>query len=153
MRQIVNSKDTLQKAIGLLRETFEKKKYFVMSLRIGKARSIPANSLAHAWYAQVARELKEYTAEQVKCLCKYHLGIPILRGDLDFTITENAVEYNYNELYLSLIDPLPYEDQIKAMVFFPVTRFFTTEQHAEYLTGVQYNYARRGVLLECPDDE
>lgn len=151
MRHIVNSDGSLFALIGILRETFKTKKYFTVTLKFGKVRSVSQNAMAHAWYAQVAEELREDTAEEVKCKCKLHLGAPILFRDTDFEIKENGVSYNFYELYQTLITPLSYEDQLKAMVFFPVTRFFTTEQHALYLEGVQRNYAHKNVMLEYPE--
>ena len=152
MKKIVNSESSLSKVIGILRTTFKEKKYFTVTIRIGKDRTIPLNSLSHAWYAQVSDELSEYSPEEVKCICKLHVGLPILRGD------STEVEFkgdmvDINEVCASFIDPLPYESQVDAMMFFPVTSLMTTHQFKKYLEGIQVNYALRGVNLEWPEEK
>lgn len=151
MRKIVNSRGSLSDAIGLLRKTFEEKKFFTFIIKTGKARSIPQNSISHAWYLQVSLEEREFTPEEVKCLCKYHFGLPILRGDIDLEVEVGGEMVNYNEVCEQVIDPLPYENRIKAMLYFPVTSKMKTKQLNFYLECVQRHYAKR-VQLMFPED-
>ena len=136
MRLIVNSRDSLSIAVGELTRTFEKAHYFTLDIKTGKKRTLPQNAISHRWYALVSRVDKEYDPEEVKCLCKYHKGLPILRAD----------DESYNQICMEVIDPLPYEARIKAMKYFPVTSLFNTEQFTEYLSAVQKNYAGRVLL-------
>ena len=140
-RYTINSPTTLSNMIGLLRELFKEKKYFQVTINDGKKRSIEQNFVSHGWYAQVAREEKEYTPEQVKCLCKFHFGLPILRADDPY----------YNAACEKVIDPLPYEAKIEAMKYWPCTSLMTTSQLSEYMEHVQKHYAGR-VALEYADD-
>lgn len=137
----INSKSSLSDAIGALREAFEKYKYFDIRIYTGKSRSIQQNAISHAWYLQVAREEREYTAGKIKCLCKYHFGLPILRGDDEY----------YNDKCAKFIDPLPYESRIEAMELWPCTSLMKTKQLSEYLEAIQAHYAGR-VVLEFPDE-
>lgn len=137
MRLIINSRDSLSVAVGELSKTFEEARYFTCDIKTGKKRTMPQNAISHRWYALVSRVEKEYDPEEVKCLCKYHKGLPILRAD----------DEKYNKDCVDIIDPLTYEAKIKAMKYWPVTSLFNTEQFAEYLGAVQRNYAGR-VLLD-----
>lgn len=133
----VNSDRSLTDALNLLSEIYEQKRYIQLTIDTGKKRSLPQNAIGHAWYLQVSRTEHEFTPEEVKCLCKFHFGLPILRGD----------DEEFNAICEAVIDPLPYESQIKAMIYFPVTSLMKTKQKAEYLETVQRNYAGRVKLL------
>lgn len=132
----INSKQSLSKAIGTLRETFDKAKYFTLSIKTGKKRTLNQNAILHAWCEQVSLELGEHTPMQIKCLVKYHIACPMLRAD----------EY-YNDTYLTVIDALPaYENKIKALEFFPATSLMDTKQLNRVLEAMQHNYADRVTL-------
>ncbi len=141
MKYTVNSHQSLSVAIGELRSLFDKAKFFTMTLKHGKKRTLSQNAIAHTWYAQVADEEHEYTAEGVKCLCKLHYGLPLLRGEDD----------EVNAAAEMVIDLLPYENKIEAMKYFPITSLMTTKQLNKYLDHVQDHYAGR-VPLRFPDE-
>lgn len=103
-------------------------------------RSLNQNALAHAWYAQVSAEEGQYTAEEVKHLCKLHFAIPILREDAEIS-----------EMMAKVLDPLPYADQVKAMRYLSATSLMSKAQMSRYLEQVQQHYAGR-VRLEFPDE-
>ncbi len=99
-------------------------------------RSLEQNSLSHVWYQQVAAKLREDTAEDVKRYCKLRLGIPILRGDIDF-----------KESYDRTLKGLSYEQKIEIMGWFPVTSLMKVEQMSLFLEQIQQHYADRVQLL------
>ena len=132
----INSEDSLSEMIGVLRHTFKEKKYFQVTINDGKKRSIEQNFVSHGWYAKVSREEGEYTPEGIKCLCKYHFGLPILRAD----------DPEYNEWCTKVIDALTYESRIEAMKYTPCTSLMTTKQLSEYMEHIQKHYAGRVVL-------
>ena len=68
-----------------------------------KDRSQEQNRLSHAWYAQVAAELREDTPAGVKGFCKLHFGVPILRGESE----------EFCDIYDRLIKPQTYEWKIE----------------------------------------
>lgn len=138
---IVNSEVALQRVIGDLREDWKRHKFLRLRWTAGTKRSLDQNAIAHAWYEQVARELREDDALGVKCYAKLHHGVPILRAeDADFRATYDAV-----------IRPLPYELKLEAMKHWPVTSLMTKAQLSAFLESVQRDYRSRGVHLEFPE--
>lgn len=137
---IINSADKLSEAIGLLRETWNKHKYVRMVLR-AKKRSLDQNDIGHVWYGQVANELREDDALGVKCYCKLHHGVPILRAEDD----------EFRTFYDNAIKGLTYEQKLGAMKYLPVTSLMTVDQGSRYLVAVQDDYRQRGVTLRFPE--
>ena len=129
----INSETTLSEAIGRIRAVFKEKRYFTITITIGKARTLPLNATTHVWYNQVAIEEGEYTPEEVKCLCKFHFGLPIIR----------ATDEELNIFCCEVIDQMTYENKIKAMKFLPVTSRMTTKQIISYMEHVQAHYFGR----------
>lgn len=108
-----------------------------------KDRSLEMSALSHVWYAQVAAKEREYTAEQVKGLCKLHFGIPILREDQEFS-----------ELYDRAFKPMDYETRLEIMTkpgLFDVTSLMKTAQILLYMEQIQQHYADR-VQLRYPNE-
>jgi len=108
-----------------------------------KDRSVELNALSHVWYAQVAAKEREYTASQVKGLCKLYFGVPILREDQEFS-----------EMYDRIFKPMDYETQLEVMTrpgLFDVTSIMKTDQMCLYLEQIQQHYASR-VQLRFPDE-
>lgn len=138
---VANSADSLQSALGELRELWGRHKFLRISVKAGKDRSLPQNALSHAWYAQLARELREDDELGWKCYCKLHHGVPILRAE----------DAEFREAYDAVIKPLSYEKKLIAMRHWPVTSLMTKEQLSKYAELVQADFRSRGVLLEFPD--
>jgi hypothetical protein len=141
--QIVNSAESLQRVLGDIRQLWNEHKFLRLNIKTGKDRSLDQNSLSHAWYEQIARELREDSPEGVKCECKLRFGVPILR----------AADADFREMYDTAIrGHLSYEQKLKAMRFLPVTSLMTVKQLSQYLEDVQREFAKRGVMLEFPDE-
>lgn len=138
---IINSDLSLQSVIGELREMYQQHRYVKISARTGKARSLDQNAISHAWYEQLARELKEDDALGWKCYCKLHHGVPILRSE----------DLEYRETY-DAIKGLSYEQKLVAMKHWPVTSLMNKDQLSKYLEAVQSDFKDRGVLLEFPTE-
>ncbi len=140
---IVNSEQSLQSAIGELRELFKTRKFFSFVVKLGKKRSNDQNAISHAWYEQVARELREDDARGVKRYCKLHFGVPILRAE----------DNEFREAYDATIRRhLAYEEKLIAMDVLPVTSRMTTVQLHQYMLDVQDHY-RGCVALEFPQED
>lgn len=107
-----------------------------------KRRSIPQNSISHAWYQDIAKVLREDDALGWKCYCKLHHGIPILRAEDE--------EFKY--IYDNSIKGMTYEQKLMAMKFLPVTSLMNKDQLSKYLECVQVDFAKRGVSLEFPNE-
>lgn len=136
---VINSAESLQRALGDLRDMFMQHKFLRLSVKAGKDRSMPQNAITHAWYSQIARELREDDETGWKSYCKLHHGVPIMRTDDEFRGSYDAV-----------IKPLSYEQKLIAMKCWPVTSLMTKEQLSRYAEAVQLDFRARGVLLEFP---
>lgn len=143
MKLTINSETTLQSAIGELRTLWHARKYLTLTVRDGKNRSLTQNAISHAWYEQIARELREDDARGVKRYCKLRFGVPILRAEDD----------EFREAYDgSILRTLTYEQKLMAMDVLPVTSRMNTRQLSAYMEDVQQHYIGR-VQLEFPPDE
>lgn len=132
----INSTASLAKAQKELAEAWEKHKYLRVSVACGHDRSAIQNRLSHVWYSQIGRETGD-SPEEVHSFCKLTFGVPILRMESeDFA---RSAEY--------LIDPLPYEQQLEAMRWLPVTRLLSVQGMNSYLTTMQSYYGRHGIGL------
>lgn len=141
--QVINSAESLQRVLGDIRQLWNQHKFLRLNIKTGKDRSLDQNAISHAWYEQVARELREDSPEGVKCECKLRFGVPILR----------AADADFREMYDTAIrGHLSYEQKLKAMRFLPVTSLMTVKQLSQYLEDVQAHYASRGVVLEFPEE-
>lgn len=139
---IVNSDASLQSFIGEMRELYKAHKFFKASVKTGKSRSLDQNAISHAWYEQLARELREDDAKGWKRHCKLHYGVPILRAE----------EEEFRAFYDTAVRPLSYEKKMAAMDFVPVTSIMTKAQLSGYLEVMQSEFMVRGVMLEFPED-
>lgn len=141
---IVNSESTLSKLIGDLREQWRQHRYLRVNVKTGKDRSLDQNAIAHVFYQQIADELREGTALDIKCECKLLYGVPILRAeDAEFRAFYDA----------SIKRTLTHEQKIKAMAYLPVTSLMTVKQLSAYIEAMQDAYRNRGVYLEFPEDD
>jgi len=131
----------LSSILGEVRQAFKANGFVEVDIRTGKRRSDCQNSISHSWYEQIARELREQSAHEVKRECKLIFGVPILRAeDEDFCIQyDTLIKNRYT-----------YEEKLQMMDFFPVTSLMTTDQLSRYLEAMQAAYAKRGVSLEFP---
>lgn len=137
---LINSEHSLQSSIGDLREMYAKHKFLKLNVRAGKDRSLDQNAISHAWYEQIARELREDDVIGWKSFCKLHFGVPIMRIDTEF-----------KAVYDASIKLLSYEQKLIAMRSWPVTSLMTKEQLSKYLEAMQQHFAGQGVQLEFPE--
>lgn len=138
---LINSESSLQSAIGFLREQYARYRFVRMNTKAGTDRSLPQNAITHAWYGQLARELREDDELGWKCYCKLHHGVSILRAE----------DEEFREVYDASIKGLTYEQKLLVMRFLPVTSRMTKEQLSKYAEAVQMDFAQRGVHLEFPN--
>lgn len=139
---VVNSDVSLQQAIGGLRDEYRQHRYVRVQTKAGTKRSLDQNAIAHAWYAQIERELREGTALDAKCEAKLYCGVPILRAeDADFRASYDAlVKGRFSN-----------EEKLELMRWFPVTSLMTKDQLSQFLEAMQKHWGKRGVQLQFPD--
>ena len=141
MKLQARTEPQLQNIIGDLRQAYKANGFVEVDIRTGKRRSDDQSALSHVWYEQIARELREHSAHEVKRECKLIFGVPILRAE----------EPDFRDQYDALIKSrFTYEEKLQMMDFFPVTSLMTTDQLSRYLEAMQAAYAKRGVSLEFP---
>jgi hypothetical protein len=107
----------------------------------GRDRSKDQNALQFLWATEVANQLGDRTADEVRREWKLHHGVPILRED----------SADFRELYDRAIKPLPYEMKLQAMGFIPVTSEMKVRQMVRYLDTVQRECLQQGIRLTDPD--
>lgn len=140
----INSEMALQSFIGGLREQWNQHKFLRVTVKAGKDRSLDQNAISHAWYEQLARELREYDALGWKQECKLLHGVPILRAE----------DEEFRQFYdAALKTKLSYAEKLAAMKYLPVTSLMTKQQLSRYLESVREHFLRRGVQLEFPVSE
>ena len=137
---VINSDISLQSFIGYLRDEYRQHRYIKISTKTGKARSLDQNAISHAWYEQIARELREDDTLGWKCYCKLHHGVPILRAE----------DEGFREAYDATIKGMTYEQKLVVMRMLPVTSLMTKPQLSKYLEAMQADFWPRGVRLEFP---
>lgn len=138
MKLTVNSMESLLRAIGYIRELWNKHKYLTLNIKCGKDRSLDQNAVIHIWYAEIAMQLKEDDALGWKCFAKLHCGIPILRAE----------DIEFKTFYDGAIKGLTYEQKLSAIKFIPVTSIMTKPQLTKYAQAMQELFIERGVRLE-----
>ena len=127
---IANSQESLHDAIGILRDEWNKHKYLRINYKSGKDRSLDFNAQSHVWYAQLARELREYDANGWKRFCKLHFGVPILRAEDD----------EFRTFYDLAIKRLTYEQKIQAMDHISVSSLMTNQQFKKFCDAMQEHF-------------
>ena len=133
----------LSKLLGDLREAFTLTGFVKGSYTTNRPRSSDQNAISHAWYGQLAAELREDDELGWKCYCKLHHGVPILRAESD----------DFREAYDGAIKGLTYEQKLKVMRILPVTSLMSKAQLSKYLEAVQDDFAKRGVVLAFPMEQ
>lgn len=136
--------ETEQARAMLIRYIEQQKLPFQASIANGRKRTYEQNRLQRLWLSEIAEQLGDQTAEEVRGYCKLTLGVPILRE-------ENV---DFRERYDAIVKPLPYEHKLALMMEpldFPVTRLMSTRQKAAYLDAIWRHFSEKGIVLTDPD--
>lgn len=129
----------------LIRLIRARKPPFTTTMTDGKHRTNPQNKLQRKWMTEIADQLGDRTAEEVRGECKLMLGVPILRA-------ENEA---FCKAYDEHVKPLSYEQKLAFMMMpldFPVSRLMTTAQTKKYLDAIHRHYSAQGIYLTNPED-
>lgn len=128
----------------LLRFLRDRKLPFTVEVQAGARRTTDQNRLQRLWLNEVAEQMGDRTAEEVRGYCKLTMGVPILR----------AQNENFAISYDRIVKPLPYEQKLAIMqepLDLPVTRLMTTAQKTQYLDAVYRHFADQGLVLTLPE--
>lgn len=138
---ILNKADP--KNVGYMQEQIARldptKRWLFKWEEYNRTRTEEQNAISHAWYAQLAKELRDDTALGHKCFCKLHFGVPILRAE----------DEEFRKVYDTVIKQLSYEKKLEVMKILPVTSIMKTKQLSQYLEAMQAHFAK-DVKLEFP---
>jgi hypothetical protein len=141
----VNCQAKLTEAITSLTAMFREKRFVVVSLRLGKDRTLDQNALWFALYQRIAQMTQIGDVEDARKYCKLHIGVPVMRADdADF-------RDGWNRMFLHL----DYEQKLELMgpcaIFgpdgFPVTRLFNRAQGIAYTDRIVSDFAAKGVFF------
>lgn len=142
----INSKESRSAAITKICAMADEHKYLVVSVRIGKDRTLDQNALFFALYKRIAEMTQIGDAEDARKHCKLHFGVPIMRRD------EELFRASWDKLLINL----PYEEKLTIMgscaLFgpegIPVTRLFSRKQGIEYTEKIVYEFGQKGVYFD-----
>ena len=138
-RTIRNEFD-LRQLMELLRA---RKRPFAVTIKAGQIRSIEQNRLQRLWCNEVAEQLGDRTAEEVRGETKLRCGVPILRAE----------DEGFAESYDAKVKPLPYDTKLALMMEpldLPITRLMSTDQKTRYLDAMHAHWSAQGVVLTEP---
>ncbi len=138
--RVIRNQDDLQALARLLNS---RRLPVTVTIAQGKPRTVDQNRLQRMWCQEVADQLGDRPAEEIRGDAKLRFGVPILRAE----------HPAFCEKYDRLIKPRPYAEKLELMmepIDFPVTRLMTTKQKAAYLDQFAAFYAQQGVHLTMP---
>jgi len=118
---------------------------FGITIERGRKRSADQNRLQRLWVKEIADQIEDQMAEEIRGLCKLQFGVPILRH-------ENEA---FAQKYDRFVKPLPYEQKLAFMMEpldMPVTRIMTSKQKSAYLDAIHRHYSAMGIILTDPGD-
>ena len=136
MNKIINSVRTLNEAIVILKQEFDKHKYLACRTYTDK-RTLDQNALQFHWYRELEEQSEGETAAYYRNYCKYHFGCAIrAEGDPYFAAEMKRIL----KLYV-------YEDRLEIMSFIDITSTFTPKQMSRYCDQVYYHFTEEGFTL------
>lgn len=142
----VNSLPKIAEVVKQLTELFNNHKYVIVTLRIGKDRTLDQNALWFAMYKRIAQMTQIGTEDDARNYCKLHFGVAIMLRD----------DEEFRDGWYKMIRHLPYEEKLKLMGAnpllgpegFPVTRLFNRKQGIEYTDRIVAEFSGRGVVFD-----
>ena len=115
-----------------------------VSVDKGRKRSLDQNRLSRLWYNEIAQQLGDRSAEDVRAFCKLHFAVAIRKAEDE----KWAAEYD------AVVRPLPYAAKLKLMaepIDFPVTRGLKTKGMTDYLDAISRWASEQGIRLTDPE--
>lgn len=108
-----------------------------------EARTAAQNRTLHMWFGEIARELGDSTAEEVKAHCNLTYGRPIMARD----------DEEWQSAFGYIFDSLNHASKLKAIrvLDLPFTRRMNVDQLSEYMEQMQRDYREMGIFLTDPE--
>jgi len=113
-------------------------------IKKGKIRTNEQNALLHKWYGEIARQLGDRDAIQVKGECHHAFALPIKRRDPQF-----------NWIWQRTGEGLAYEQQCRLLAsgVLNVSSTMTVPELSEYMDAMSRHYRAEGVKLTDPEEQ
>jgi hypothetical protein len=118
---------------------------FRVEIKDGVLRTLRQNRLQRLWMTEIASQMGDRTAEEVRAYCKLHMGVAIVKAENE----------GFAETYDRVVKPLPYETKLKLMaepLDLPVTRLMSTKAKHQYLNEIHHHFTVQGIVLPLPED-
>ena len=130
---------------GLARLLHSRKLPVTVTIAAGADRSHSQNALAHMWYSEIARDLADRTAAEVRAYCKLHHGVRMMHAESE----------PFREAWDRLIrGRFGYPEKLELMLpphDYPVTRLMGVKQMQRYLDAIHAEFSAQGVRLTDPE--
>lgn len=145
-RIVINSLDSLGRAIRELTKEFREHKYLTLSWRRGKNRTLDQNALWFGMYQRIEQMTEIGDALEARRYCKLHHGVRILLRDSP----------EYREQWDRLFRAMTYEQKLELMGDhpllgpdgLPVTSLFDRKQGIEYTERIAADFGGKGVVFD-----
>lgn len=99
------------------------------------------NAFIHVLYSQVQSQV-EWEKGEVEAHCKLTHGVSILRRD----------DKSFADRWAESTSGLEYEQLLKLMEWFPVTRLMNKRQKSEYIDTIIMDFSKQGYAIALPGD-
>lgn len=109
---------------------------------VPEGRSLDQNDMINAVYRQLAEQKPDESFNEIRCYCKLHFGVPIMRRDSE--------QFRY--VYDTAFKPLPYEFKLESMDQWPVTSDMSKKQATEYIDTIIREFSKQGYSLIHPSE-
>lgn len=140
--RIIRSHDEVD---GLARLLKARSLPVTVSISAGEDRTGQQNALAFRWFSEVADQLGDRTASDVRAHCKLHHGVGMLHVEND----------DFREQWDRLIrDRFSYAEKLSLMLpphDYPVSRLMTVRQMSRWMDAIHAEYAALGIKLTDPE--
>lgn len=116
---------------------------FTLTIKEGKPRTMPQNSLLHKWFSEIARHDGDKSMVDVKGAWHRKAGLAIRMRNPQFAWVWNASGGKLN-----------YEQQCKVLAsgVFNISSAMTTKELSEYMDEIYREETARGVLITQPEE-
>ena len=107
-------------------------------------RSKRQNQLSFKWYLEISQQRKEYTPGQIRSMCKYYYGIPILRASDRKEAKSFCDAWEVVEKSCHAEERIAFIEKSEL----PVTSLMSTKEMSQYLSDIQNDYGGRCRLTD-----
>lgn len=131
----VSCQDELEGTIAKIEAAFQEFQTIFVTIFDGRKRSDLQNSLQHAMYREIGKQLYGGDSELAKRECKLTIGVPLLR--------ESSEEFK--SVYDKNLKRLDYEAKLQVVGMIKVSSILSVADAHKFIDSIYNNYAMKGV--------